>query len=119
MKSCKSYFIIRTDLALSPAKLAVQIGHGVDLIWMNSDNNSTRFHDWLERTTGDRRKIILTIKSLEQLVNLKERLQSDGINCQLIIDSGYTDVEPDTITGLVVFPTDIEHKKLKRLRIYQ
>jgi peptidyl-tRNA hydrolase len=58
------------------------------------------------------------LKTLEQLNNLKKTLESDGIPCELIIDSGYTIVEPETITGLVIFPTDIDHKKLKKLRMY-
>ena len=118
MYTYKSYFIFRTDLNLTPAKLAVQVGHGVDLIWENSSNNLPAFNAWLAKESGDRRKIVLKLKTLEQLNNLKKILDSDGMQCELIIDSGYTVVESETITGLVVFPTNMEHKKLKRLRIY-
>ncbi len=118
MNAYKAYFIFRTDLDLTTAKLAVQVGHGVDLIWGNSSNNLSAFNAWLAKESGDRRKIILKLKTLEQLNNLKKTLASDGIQCELIIDSGYTVVEPETITGLVVFPINIEHKKLKRLRMY-
>jgi PTH2 family peptidyl-tRNA hydrolase len=115
MNAHKAYFVFRTDLDLTPAKLAVQVGHGVDLIWRSSSNNLSAFNAWLAKESGDRRKIVLKLKTLEQLNNLKKTLESDGIQCELIIDSGYTIVEPETITGLVVFPTNTEHKKLKRL----
>jgi len=118
MNAYKAYFVFRTDLDLTTAKLAVQVGHGVDLIWGNSSNNLSAFNAWLAKESGDRRKILLELKTLEQLNNLEKTLASDGIQCELIIDSGYTVVEPETITGLVVFPTKIEHKKLKRLRMY-
>ena len=118
MNAYKAYFIFRTDLNLTPAKLAVQVGHGVDLIWENSSDNAAAFNAWLAKESGDRRKIVLKLKTLDQLNNLKKTLESDGMQCELIVDSGYTVVEPETITGLVVLPMNIEHKKLKRLRMY-
>lgn len=112
----KAYFIMRTDLELPAAKLAVQIGHAVDLIWLNSEKDKKAFDQWRSKEGGNRRKIILKAKSLKQLENLKQALERDGLHCFDIVDSGYTVVEPDTVTGIVVFPTNVEHKNLKRLQ---
>ena len=84
MNAYKAYFVFRTDLDLTTAKLAVQVGHGVDLIWGNSSNNLSAFNAWLAKESGDRRKIVLKLKTLEQLNNLKKTLVSDGIQCELI-----------------------------------
>ena len=83
MNAYKAYFIFRTDLNLTPAKLAVQVGHGVDLIWENSSDNAAAFNAWLAKESGDRRKIVLKLKTLDQLNNLKKTLESDGMQCEL------------------------------------
>ena len=114
----KSYFIIRADLGLPEAKLAVQVGHGVDMIWLNKGVDDNAVNVWLTKDGGDRRKIMLKTKSLEQLNNIKAELELDGLHCFDIVDSGYTEVEPNTLTGIVIFPTAVVHKKLNRLRSY-
>lgn len=113
----KAYFVIREDLQLSPAKLAIQVGHGVDLIWMNC-SSIDGFTDWLDPTVGDRRKLLLKIKSEEKLVNLMKALEDEGLECHRIVDSGYYELEQKTWTGIVVFPSRIQSKKLNRLRLY-
>jgi len=114
----KAYFIMREDLELPPSKLAVQVGHGTDLIWEGRYRDPKAFESWLDKDSGDRRKIILKAKTKEQLDNIRNHVQSEGIYCCDIVDSGYTIVEPGTITGLVVFPTDTSSKKINRLRTY-
>jgi peptidyl-tRNA hydrolase len=114
----KAYFLLREDLALPCAKLAVQVGHGVDLLWINRSFDEARFNKWLDKNDGDRRKIVLAVKSLEKLINTKLTLAADNIMTFDIIDSGYNLVASETLTGIAIFPLDIEHKTLKRLRVY-
>ena len=113
----KAYFVIRSDLALNPAKLAVQVGHGTDLIWQHQAVDQNSFDAWLAPEKGDRRKILLQVKSLEKLTNLKNKLIDDGLHCYDIVDSGYNYVEPNTQTGIVIFPSAVEHKAIKRLQV--
>lgn len=110
--------VLRDDLDLSPPKLAVQVGHAVDLVWLNRDLCGSMFDDWLDPEQGDRRKIILKISSLEKLTNLYMSLADDGAKCKKIVDSAYTELDEPTVTGLVVLPTSTNYKKLKRLRLY-
>ncbi|WP_163833958.1 aminoacyl-tRNA hydrolase [Spartinivicinus ruber] len=117
MDTPKAYFVIRSDLELNPAKLAVQIGHGTDMIWQHQMVDQASFKTWLSPEQGDRRKIVLKVNSFEKLTSLKEKLISNGFYCFDIVDSGYNFVEAYTQTGIVIFPTAVESKVIKRLRI--
>lgn len=65
----KSYFITLSDLELSSAKLAVQIGHGMDMIWMHKDRDEEFFDAWVREDGGVSRKIILKAKRLGMRVH--------------------------------------------------
>ena len=112
----KTYIILREDLSASASKLAIQVGHAIDILWLNKDIDNCSFQLWLEKETGDRRKIILKAKTLTKLQNLKASLIEQGFKCFDIVDSGYTELEKNTCTGIVVFPTQLESKNLNRLR---
>lgn len=113
----KAYYILREDLDMSPAKLAVQVGHGTDLIHLRH-HKSPYYQHWLNG--GDRRKIVLKIKSLDTLQSLVASLSTDNIPCDLIEDSGYTEFQGKTLTGIVVYPIPDEEvpKRIQRLRLY-
>ncbi len=112
----KAYFIFREDLALPAPKLAVQVGHGVDRIWQNAACDIEAFAAWLDRSQGDRRKVLLRIKGESQLLKLREELDAEGFISFEIVDSGYNLVAPGTVTGLVLFPTARTCRQLKRLQ---
>lgn len=112
----KTYIILREDLSTSQSKLAVQVGHATDLIWLNRKLDHKSFELWFEKETGDRRKILLKVKTFAKLQNIKAALIKQGLKCFDIVDSGYTELEKDTCTGIVVFPTDLELKTLSKLR---
>lgn len=115
----KAYFIMRRDLDLSAAKLAVQLGHGVDWLWSGQGSQAETFSAWRDPARGNRRKILLEVKSLAQLETVEKKLAEAGLACARIVDAGYTEVAPDTVTGLVVFPVEQLPASLKRLRLWQ
>lgn len=112
----KALFLMRQDLNMSPAKLAVQVGHGTGIIYEESDPD--RLEVW--KTRGNYRKIVLKVKSLEKLENLGKVMAENGIQFQSIVDAGYTEFEGSTLTGYVVFPIYEEEiiKPLSRLQLY-
>ncbi len=112
----KAYIILREDIPASQSKFAVQVGHATDLIWLNRSLDNEAFQSWLEKETGDRCKILLKAKTLTKLQNLKTSLIEQGFKCFDIVDSGYTELEKDTCTGIVIFPTELESKTINRLR---
>jgi len=113
----KAYFIMRKDLNMTPAKLAVQVGHGTQYIMRNSMKDD--LDEW--ETLNDSRKIVCEISSEEKLNNLYEFLK-DKLQVNKIIDSGYTEFNEPTFTGISFLLTidDAEvFKKLKRLQLYK
>ena len=115
----KAYFVIRQDLEMSPAKLAVQIGHGVDFIHL-MNVKSSEFERWI--TLYDRRKIVLRIKNIERLENLIKFLDEAQITYSKIVDKGYTEFQgQETMTGIVIHPIDEDNvpTKISKLQIWK
>ena len=119
----KARYIIRDDIKMSEAKLAIQAAHGTDLIWSVVNEHPTQKNiEWAE--IYHRRKIVLKISSLEKLENLKEYLIQNKILFFDIIDEGFIEFEGRTLTGIVIPPyyTDEEiskHSKIKRLQLWK
>lgn len=107
---------------MSASKFAIQIGHGTDFIHLYSQwpytnpEYETPYKEWL---ATNRRKIILKVKSEEKLKNLMKLLDEKEIDHSLIYDKGYTELDSETLTGLVIHPIDEEKlpKNIRRLRL--
>ena len=115
----KAFYLIRQDLTMSQSKLAIQIGHGTDLIHIRHAQfhvNSLNFDAWIE---DDRRKILVGVKTEEKMNNLLEKLLDDNIGVDIIRDKGFTEFDGETVTGLVIHPIDEERlpKAIRRLRL--
>lgn len=112
----RANILIRKDLEMSVPKLAIQVGHGVELLCEHS--TETILKAW--KHDGSR-KILLAVNTSEQLENIEILLKEAGIPYSRIYDHGYTEFEGKTYTGIVVYPLDEEHtpKKIKRLRLWE
>lgn len=131
----KRLFFIRKDLGMSPGKLAVMVGHGSELYWMNlikkhSETipgplgsvirvntlmfNENLLSDYIDK---DYTKIVLAVKSLVGLNNLAKKLTEMGLveneGFGFIIDKCYYETKPEnengtTTVGIWVAPLDDE-----------
>lgn len=115
----KAYYVFRKDLNMTPAKLAVQCGHGTQLLMLSE--NYKILEDW--KLNSDSRKVVCEISSEEKLHNLYNTL-TEYIDIEEIWDSGYTEFNGKTLTG-IAFMIDDEYtqqevlKKVKRLQLYK
>lgn len=115
----KAYYVFRKDLNMTPAKLAVQCGHGTQLLMLSE--NYKILEDW--KINSDSRKVVCEISSEEKLRNLYNTL-TECIDIEEIWDSGYTEFNGKTLTG-IAFMIDDEYtqqevlKKVKRLQLYK
>jgi len=108
----KQVIVIRRDLEMSPAKLGVQIAHGAIESYIRT--NPVIREEW---HMEGMRKIVLMIKTLDELKELKKSVK----NAICIIDFGLTELEPNTITGLtfpIMLNEDI-NKITKHLKLYR
>ena len=103
----KLVIFMRTDLNMSRGKIAVQSGHAT-AIAMRMATEET-ISAWFE---NNQTKIVLAINSYEELHQVKNRALTQGLPCYVVQDIGKTEVDPNTITCLVVGPA--ETKKLSK-----
>ncbi len=101
----KAWFVMRLDLPMSQGKFAVQVGHGVDMIHMTGAKNPF-YETWLSATGGNRRKVVLRAKSLDDIVKLQAECDAFGMITTLIRDAGLTEFGGPTVTGMVICPHD-------------
>lgn len=99
----KQAIVIRTDVKMSRGKIAVQAAHAS--VAVLDKISKTKLAKWKEE---GQKKIVLKVKTLEDLTGLKNKCDSLKIACSLVADAGLTEVEPGTITALAIGPDDDE-----------
>lgn len=114
----KVYHIIRKDLGMTSAKMAVQCCHGMDLIHVNEVDKISCYKQWV---TGTRKTIVCEIKTLARLENLIELLEANGIQYFKIYDYGLTEFGETTFTGISLPPLEEMYtiKKIKNLQLWK
>ena len=113
------YIIVNADLQLSPAKLAVQVGHGVELYCQSlivlSDVDLALDTMWRQWIGSGSRKIVLKANPTQ----CKKIRECDEISAYLVKDAGLTECEPNSETCIVLPPKrkSTVHKLIKRLQL--
>ena len=100
----KQVILVRDDLKLPRGKLAAQSSHASVDATLKSDKKIVE----LWRKEGGK-KIILKVLNEKELLEYKQMAEDNGLKTALIIDAGYTVLEPGTITCLGIGP-DVEEK---------
>jgi len=95
----KQCIVIRTDLKLSPGKLAVQVAHAAILALERADKSTTS--DW--KSEGQK-KVVLKVANVQELFRLREEAQKAGLPAALVVDAGLTEIPPGTVTCLGIGP---------------
>ncbi len=93
---------LRTDIKMSPGKMAVQVAHAaVNCAFSCKKNNDRWFKEWYRE---GQKKVVLKGGSLEDLYELKSMAESLKLETSLIQDAGMTEVDPGTVTCLGIGP---------------
>jgi len=111
------YIVARTELTMSPGKLAAQVGHGVQLAMRKAEKEgSSPLAAW---ESNDYPKVILggTIRDFEKLS--RDRAL-DGLMVS-VFDNGRTEVPAGSMTVLAFVPMrkSLAKKWVGRLRLYK
>ena len=97
----KQVIIVRGDLNISKGKLAVQVAHAAILGYLSAEKNIRK--KWLEE---GQKKIVLRAKNLEELLKIKSDAEKIGLKAEVVRDAGLTELEPGTVTALVIGPDE-------------
>jgi PTH2 family peptidyl-tRNA hydrolase len=98
----KMSIIIRTDLCMSPGKIAAQACHAC----LETSEKARRRKIWKIWHRKGAKKVILKVKSREELFKLKNKAEKAGLPNSLIIDKGLTEIPPNTATSLGIGPAE-------------
>jgi len=110
------YIVMRQDLNMSPGKLAGQVGHGVDFVHVKK---TASYREWME--SARRRKIVVAVKDLQELAEIKALLVERQVPSHDIWDAGLTEFKEPTHTGLVIppWPQSLIPGKVKFLPLWK
>jgi len=98
----KLVIVVRTDIKLSPGKLAVQVAHASVSCAVEAKRSKERwFKDWYSE---GQKKVVLKARNLDELKDLMVLARSVGLTSVLVQDAGLTEVEPGTVTCLGIGP---------------
>lgn len=99
MSEYKQCIVVRDDLKLSAGKLAVQVAHGAVSAYEWASDSVKK--SWKE---GGQKKVVVRVKTLQDMYILKEQARRQGLPTALITDAGRTEIAPGTITVLGIGP---------------
>ena len=98
----KMVIAVRKDLKLSTGKMAAQVAHAaVNCALVSKRRKSSWFEDWYWE---GQKKVVVKVKSLDELMRLKVEAEDAGLVTSLITDAGLTELPPNTTTCLGIGP---------------
>ncbi len=112
------YIIVRSDLGMSPGKVAAQVGHGVELgQWMGRRYSPNWMPDDLPCA-----KIILQANEQEMNdLHTNFVVMGQGNHLVKVIDEGRTEIDPGsmTVVAFVPAPKGQFKESLKGFKLYK
>ena len=98
----KMVIVTRSDLKLSPGKLATQVAHAaVDCALYTKSLNSKWFNKWQKEGA---KKVVAKVESEKDFYPLKEKAESLNIVTKIVNDAGRTEIPVGTKTVLGIGP---------------
>ncbi|HJJ98895.1 MAG TPA: peptidyl-tRNA hydrolase Pth2 [Methanocorpusculum sp.] len=99
----KQCLILRADLKLSCGKMCAQAAHASIGAFKKSS-----LPDRIAWMREGQKKVVLKAQGERVLYELKSTAEIQGLPVSLIIDAGYTEVPPGTVTALGIGPAKAE-----------
>lgn len=100
----KQVIAVRTDLKMSPGKLAVQVAHAsVEAVLRSLENE--RWRRWLSGWISQgMKKVVVRVGGQEDLLRIYDECVKRDLPCSMVRDAGRTELEPGTLTTVGVGP---------------
>jgi len=98
----KMVIVTRTDLKLSPGKLAVQVAHAAVACALETKKQNSKWFTKWQNEGG--KKAVVKVEKEEEFYPLKEKAESLKIASVIISDAGHTEIPAGTNTVLGIGP---------------
>ncbi|HWQ17184.1 MAG TPA: peptidyl-tRNA hydrolase Pth2 [Sulfolobales archaeon] len=116
----KQVIVVRTDLRMSPGKLAVQVAHASVDAALRSLRNE-RWRRWLDEWVSQgMKKVVVKGGGEEDLLRIYDECVKRELPCSIVRDAGRTELEPGTLTTVCVgpAPSNIVDEITGKLQLY-
>jgi len=117
-KDSRMYFVVRSDLKMSPGKVASQTAHAAIMCFKRAARECPQqVRSW---ELQGQPKIVLKTKNPEDLARIEAEAQAAGVVTALVRDAGNTQVASGsaTVLGMGPAPTPIFAKLCSNLKLY-
>jgi PTH2 family peptidyl-tRNA hydrolase len=107
----KQAIVVRKDLKMDCGKIAGQVAHAsVRALWfLEIEYGEKKAQEMLDKWAEDGEvKIILKVRSEEEILQIKEKCESLGVHNALVHDTGKTQIKPNTLTTIGIGPDEDE-----------
>lgn len=102
----KQVIVAREDLGMSPGKLAAQVAHGsLGAAEAARKKHKEWFDAWIKEGG---KKVVVRASGEPELMELQAKAKELKLPCELVKDSGLTELLPGTSTVLAVGPAPSE-----------
>ncbi len=95
----KQVIVVRKDLKMDRGKLASQVAHASLEAYKRARKEDVRM--WEEEGT---KKVVLGVKNLKELMEIKEKLKKAKLPYYVVYDAGKTQVRPGSVTAIGIGP---------------
>ncbi|MCQ2970330.1 MAG: aminoacyl-tRNA hydrolase [archaeon] len=99
----KQVMIVRTDLKMGKGKMAAQCCHGS--IGSYKKASPDKIKKWENEAYA---KVVLKVKTLEELTELKKMADINKVPNYLVVDAGRTQIPTSSVTVLAIGPDEDE-----------
>jgi peptidyl-tRNA hydrolase, PTH2 family len=113
----KQAIVVRSDIQMGKGKLAAQVAHAS---LSAAEEASAHRRVWYERWKSEgQAKIVLKVKTEEEIMELFRKAKSSGLPTSLVQDKGLTQLVPGTVTcfGLGPAPDEAVDKVTGKLKL--
>jgi len=106
----KMVIVARTDLNLSPGKLAAQVAHAAVECALNTKITKPKwFKKWMD---AGGKKAVVKVESVDDFYPLKKKAKHLDIVSYIVVDAGHTEIPvgTETVLGIGPAPSNIINK---------
>jgi PTH2 family peptidyl-tRNA hydrolase len=99
----KQAIVARTDLGMGTGKLAAQVAHASLSAYEDADDRTRKA--W---KGGGQKKVVLKGSGEDELFQLADKAEREGLPNAVIRDAGHTQLDPGTATTVAIGPGEDE-----------